>query len=346
MQKQLLTILKVVFFSLLGFILVWLSFKDLSEQEISSIKNSMKGVNLSWLGISFLIGIISHVIRAYRWNMLVEPMGYQPRFMNSFHAVMVGYLVNFGVPRLGEISRCTLLTRYEKIPFTKTLGTIIAERVLDVFLFFVVFFIMLISQYSIISTYFENHLLPPFYKKIELLSQHKLLMLLILAFALAVVFLLFHFRKKIGGKFVDKLRNLTASFGNGLTSVRKVKKPKTFIFLTVMIWVCYYAGIHLCFYCLPLTENLGFSEAITAFVFGSITVMITPGGIGAYPYALQKILLLVYFVPEVAGASIGWLSWLTSFTLILGLGLFSLIALPLTNKNYEPVVPTDNLQAA
>lgn len=346
MKKQILALVRIVFFLSLGLFLVWLSFKDLSVEQISLIQDSIKNANFGWIAISIVIGILSHVIRAYRWNMLVEPMGYKPRFMNSFNAVMVGYLVNYGVPRLGEISRCTLLTKYEKIPFTKTLGTVIAERLLDVLLFFIVFFLMLITQYKTISSYFENHLLPPISQKINNLAQHSYFLIFLFSVVIVIFLLFYRFRKKISGKFSDKVKNLALSFGNGFTSIRKVKKPKTFILLTLLIWICYYAGVHLCFFCLPLTEHLGFSEAITAFVFGSITVMLTPGGIGAYPYALQKILLLVYFVPESGGASIGWLSWLTSFVLILSLGLFSLIALPLFNKNYEPLVPAQDFQIA
>ena len=320
------------------------SLKALTEEQISTIKTSIHEANFGLLALSIGIGILSHLIRAYRWNMLVEPMGYKPRFINSFNAVMAGYLVNYGVPRLGEISRCTLLTKYEKIAFTKTLGTVIAERVLDVFLFFVVFFLMLFTQYDTISAYFENYLLPPISNKINNLAQHTYFFSISSVIACAFLLLIYRFRKKISGKFSNKIKGLALSFGNGFSSIRKVKKRITFILLTFLIWVCYYASVHVCFYCLPLTAHLGFSEAITAFVFGSITVMITPGGIGAYPFALQKILLLVYFVPEAGGASIGWLSWLTSFVLILFLGLFSFISLPILNKNYEPIIPAEEIQ--
>ena len=341
-KKRWLSAVKISAFLLLGITLVWFSFKDLKNEEIDLLKSSLKNANPFWLIFSLVIGMISHIIRAYRWNMLVEPMGYRPRFLNSFYAVMTGYLVNYGVPRLGEISRCTLLTKYEKIPFTKTLGTVIAERVLDIIFFFIVFFLMLVTQYQKLAEYFNTYISPPLIQKWNNILQNKTLFVILIFCLLLIFIFLVMIRNKIRGKFVDKLKQFARGFTEGLSSVKQVKKPGYFIFLTALIWVCYYAGVHIFMYCIPSTIELGFSESLTAFVFGSVMVMITPGGIGAYPYAIQKILLFVYLVPEVTGASIGWLSWLSSFVLIVLVGLFSLLALPFYNKNYQPVVPQES----
>jgi glycosyltransferase 2 family protein len=307
----------------------------LTDSDVYQIKKSLREGNYWWLGVSLLIGIFSHVVRAYRWSMLVQPMGYNPRFLNSFFAVMIGYVVNYGVPRLGEISRCTIINRYEKIPFTKTFGTVVAERVLDLIFFFIVFLIMIATQYSEISNYLQENVYPGLSEKwVKLKSNTQLLAILgggtILFFGA-----LFYFRKKIKGKFAEKIKGFIKGFSEGLSSVRKVKNPVYFIFLTALIWFSYYMTLFTCFKCLQESANLGMSEGITAFVFGSVTVMITPGGIGAYPYALQKVLKYIYNVPEAVGVSIGWLSWLSGFISTVSIGLLAFILLPIYNRNYE-----------
>ncbi len=314
---------------------------SLSHSDKFQIIKSLKEGNYWWLALATLIGVLSHVIRAYRWLMMVKPMGINARFLNSFFAVMIGYMVNYGVPRLGEISRCTVLDRYEKVPFTKAFGTVIAERVLDMIFFFIIFFIMLFTQYTEIGNYMEAKIYPPLAEKWHKLLANKILLAILVGGFVLFIGALYYFRKKITGKFGEKTRSFLKGFGEGLSSVKKVKNPFAFIFLTAMIWVCYYAVLHVCFLCLPSSENLGFSEAITAFVFGAVTVMITPGGIGAYPYALQKVLNFVYGVPEAVGVSVGWLSWLSGFISTVSIGLLALILLPLYNKNRH-FIPTAN----
>ncbi|MBC7862999.1 MAG: hypothetical protein IAF38_08490, partial [Bacteroidia bacterium] len=128
-------------------------------------------------------------------------------------------------------------------------------------------------------------------------------------------------------------------FAEGLRAVGKVKSPVYFVFLTGMIWVCYYAMFHVCFNCLAGTSSLGFSEGITGFVFGTFTVMLTPGGIGAYPLAMREILNKVYFLPVTLGFSLGWLSWIASFISVVTVALFALLFLPIYNKNKNDPTP-------
>jgi glycosyltransferase 2 family protein len=317
----------------------------LAHSDKWQISKSLSEGNYWWLAIAIVIGILSHVIRAYRWLLLVKPMGFNARFLNSFFAVMIGYMVNYGVPRLGEISRCTVLDRYEKIPFTKAFGTVVAERVLDLIFFFIIFFIMLFTQYTEIGNYMDAKIYPPLKEKWHNLLANKMLLSILIGGFVMMFGALYYFRKKITGKFSEKARAFFKGFSEGLSSVKKVKNPVSFIFLTAMIWVCYYGVLHVCFLCLPGSQDLGFSEAITAFVFGSVTVMITPGGIGAYPYALQKVLNYVYGVPEAIGVSIGWLSWLSGFISTVSIGLLALVILPLYNKNRHFIPATNEQQS-
>ena len=336
MKSKLISVLKISVFFAIGLLLVWLSFKDLSQENIAQLKKSLVDANYSWIFLSVIVGLFSHVLRAYRWNMLAEPLGYQAKLSNSFFAVMVGYLVNYGVPRLGEVSRCTLLNKYEKIPFTKSFGTVVAERVFDLIFFFLIVLIMLFTQYAVISTYLSQTFYPILEKKYVQFSENKTILAVISGILFILIVSLFLLRRKLKNLLSEKVSGFIKGFYDGLISVKKVKRPVWFIFQTALIWFCYYLALYFCFFSFKESSVLGFNAAITAFVFGSLTVMVTPGGIGAYPYAIQKVLLLIYGVNEATGASLGWLSWCASFIVIVFTGLISLVLLPLLNRNYKP----------
>ena len=148
MKKQTNNILKFICFLGLGVLLVWLTVKDITKQQQEDILVSIQKANYSFIGLSFLVGIFSHYVRAVRWKILLAPLGYQPKTSNTFFAVMVGYLVNLAVPRLGEVSRCGMLNSYEKIPFTEGFGSVIAERALDLVCLVLIFFITLFLEFD------------------------------------------------------------------------------------------------------------------------------------------------------------------------------------------------------
>src|SRR5688572_21119301 len=139
MKKPIITILQYLFFLALGVLFVWLSVKEINEEQWNQIKASLQRARL-WLIIPVCITLLlSHFSRAIRWKILMEPLGYKPSTFNTFSAVMIGYLVNAGVPRLGEEVKCTLLSRYEKVRADKLIGTIVMERAVDVVCLAVVF---------------------------------------------------------------------------------------------------------------------------------------------------------------------------------------------------------------
>ena len=160
MNKRFRTILQYLLFLGLGIFFAWLSLKNLNKENTEQIKLALKNARYWLVFPVFLILVGSHLVRALRWRLLIEPLGYKPSVKNSFFAVMIGYLVNLGVPRLGEIVKCTVLARYEKIPADKLIGTIILERMIDAITLLIIFVITLAIQpqlYSqIVEAYFSN----------------------------------------------------------------------------------------------------------------------------------------------------------------------------------------------
>ena len=151
MNKHLKTIFQYFIFFGLGAFFVWLSLKTLNKEKIDQIKIAIREAR-QWMIIPvFFLLFLSHYLRALRWRLLMEPMGYMPSKANAFFAVMIGYLTNQAVPRLGEVLKCTVLARYEKIPADKLFGTIIIERIIDAITLLFVFGITLVIQPNLYS---------------------------------------------------------------------------------------------------------------------------------------------------------------------------------------------------
>ena len=140
---------------MLGVFLVWYSYYSTTPENRKEIFKYIKEANLFWVGISVLIGILSHISRAVRWNYLLEPMGYKPKIRNNIMFILMAYFANLGIPRSGEVLRATALATYENVPFQKGFGTIVTERVIDLLMLLIIIFIALVSQTDIILGYLK-----------------------------------------------------------------------------------------------------------------------------------------------------------------------------------------------
>ncbi len=332
MKKRLRTILQYSFFLGLGIFLVWWSIKDLTSDDKSQIKTALKTARY-WLLIPvFAILFLSHLIRAIRWKLLIEPLGYKPSTTNTLFAVFIGYLANQAVPRLGEVLKCTVLSRYEKIPADKLVGTIILERVIDALTLLIIFGITLAIQPDIyaqlVDTIFNSKKEGGVTKKT--ISSSLVLMILagIVIIALAVWMIK---NKKNFGDLLLLFKRIGKSIWQGLSAIQHLKKRWLFIFLTISMWTLYLAGGYIGFMALKETQQYGINEAFTVLSAGSVGMIATPGGIGAYAYLLQKT-MQVYGLNEGIALAFGWILWLAQTAVILIGGLISFVAIPYYNK--------------
>ncbi len=343
MKKKLISSLKLVSALGLGVLIIYLSLKDLTPQAKEDIINSFKLADYSWVLFSIFIGILSHITRALRWKILLQPMNYNPSLKNSFLAVMVGYFANLGIPRSGEVARCSILYKEEGIPVNKSFGTVIVERSIDMVLFFSLFFITFLTEYSRLDVYIRTHIYPAIDGKFSFISTNMLVGKLLLGISILIIILYFIFRKKIkNSQFFQKIFKLFQGLWEGLKSISKIKNPLLFVFYSLLIWLFYYLMIYTCLFSLPQTSNLGMSAALTVLVLGSIGIMITPGGIGLYPVIVAQTLVLYGITKESGyGDAIGWITWSAQTLMIIVVGAASLIYLSLNKKkNHE--LPSKN----
>lgn len=330
-KKILFDALKTIFFLGIGLLLIWLVVRNLTEKDKTEIFHSFSQANFGIILLIMLAGILSNVSRAIRWQIMIEPLGHKPSFLNTLMAVFVGYLANLAVPRLGEVSRCGILKRYENLPLDSVLGTVVVERIIDLMLLMLVSVITVIWQFELLS----SKLVEAYHtivKPTESSNDFLIKTLLLISF-FTLVLAIFIMRKKISkSKLFVKLTGILKGFSQGLKTITKLKKPYLFIFHSFFIWALYFAGIFVGFHALPETSTLGIGASFAILFFGTFAFILVQGGIGAYQLIVQNT-LVIYGISANVGYALGWIIWSSqTFTVIIG-GLISLILLPLLNKN-------------
>lgn len=308
-------ILKVIIPLVLGGFLVWYS---LSKVSIDTLLEYFKSANYWWIALGLFFGILSHLSRAYRWKFLLEPMGYKPDFGNSTMAVLVAYLVNYAVPRAGEVSRAAVMANYEKIPFEKGFGTIVAERIADLIMMLLIICITLFVQFDFIYELLTKNFSP--------------VKIVILLSILIIGFLIFSkFVKKANSGIGLKIKNFVTGLVEGATSIFKMKNKWAFIFHTVFIWAMYVAMF---WATIPAIESLNvpFGAILIGFIAGGFSIAATNGGVGLYPIAVAGAFAL-FGIPEEPANAFGWIMWTAQTAMIIVFGGLAFLLLPIYNKN-------------
>lgn len=314
------SILKVVLPLLLGVGLVWYS---LSKISIPVLVQYFKDADYSWIVLGVSLGILSHASRAYRWLYMAEPLGYKPKFGNSFMAVYAAYLINFTIPRAGEIARASILTNYENIPFDKGFGTIVAERVADtIMLLFIVsiaFFLKFEFIYGIFASKFNPSSL-----------------LLGGAALLVMVLVLFVFIKKSNSKFAVKVKGFLLGLLEGALSIFKMEKKWAFIGHTIFIWVMYVLMFYVTTYALPELHQISLAAVLIGFILASFSIAATNGGVGSFPEAIV-LAFSIFGMADDPSRAFGWIMWSTQTLVIIVFGGLSLLYLPIYNRKKTEV---------
>lgn len=285
------------------------------------MKRGFSEMKYGWLIVSILFALASNVSRSMRWQMLLEPLGKRPPFLNTFLILLIAYFANLGFPRLGEAARVGLMQKYEGISFDKVLGTVIIDRLIDVITLALIFLIVFILQRDVLGTIAQENIIGPMNAKLSALLGSSGLILGVGAILACIAVFLF---VKFAGSIGTKLGGLLKRVMEGMTSVLRLKNLPLFIFHSFFIWTMYFCMIYVCFFSSELTRELPTVSALSILAFGALSVALTPGGIGAYPVAVQQI-LLQYGIDLHLGLGFGWVVWgLQTLTIIIA-GFFALL---------------------
>ncbi len=335
------TVIQYLIFLGLGVGLIWYSAKDLSPEQVDQLKSSWKDTRFIYLIPVIVALLVSHLSRALRWKQLMKPLGYNPGIANTYLAVLIGYFFNLLVPRLGEVMKCTILAKYEKVAPDKLVGTILAERAVDLLSMLLVALILLLMQFDTIGTY----AMEIFDLLMKTGGEFSIIrILLVISLAVAVYFLIrWSFKKYKRNKIVRRIKGIWRGILQGIRSLKNIDNWPVFIFHSLFIWAMYLACIWMGFYAFPPVGNHGFDAAFAVLTFGSLGMIATQGGIGAYQIAVQK--TLEYFgVASVTGLAFGWVIWGAQTAIVLIAGLISLIILPLINAKRKPQATANQLK--
>lgn len=330
MNNKIITTLKYIFFLALGLFFVWWSIHKMDDKNWQECKAAIQGANFLLFIPVFFILSISHISRSIRWKILMQPLGYNPKLYNTFFAVMIGYLANLAIPRLGEVLKCTILAKYEKVPADKLIGTIIVERAVDVLSLLIIFIIAIITQANIITAYAKSTISKYFLTGTTNALYTKLGGLVLFIVLLFIVWK-FVLKKYSHINIIEKIKLMLLGVKDGLLSVKKLDNKWAFVFHSILIWTCYVVGTYLGFSATVGTSSLPFLTTFPVLAFASIGMIITPGGIGLYQIFVMEVLLL-YNVAEPIGYANGILQWVAQFVIILTLGFVCMILLPYFNK--------------
>ena len=275
MNKSLATFLKIAIPLGLGSFLIYYSYSKFTTNQLEEISSYFKETNYTVILFSVLFGIFSHVSRAYRWNFMLEPLGYKPKVLNNFMAVYVAYIMNIFIPRSGEVSRAVVINKYEGVPFDKAFGTIITERVIDMLILFGFTAIAFMLQFEKLSQYLTNVL--PLY------TIYKLIGLLVL---LSIILLLFFKFSK--SPTIKKILDFFSGLKEGILSVLKMKKKGLYIFHSFLIWGLYLLSFYIATFALKETAGISFSTLIITFVIGSFSFAFTNSGSNSFRNAKYR----------------------------------------------------------
>lgn len=308
-------LLKIILPLGLGGFLVWYSLTIVSPGELATY---FKNANYWWISLGLVFGILSHLSRAYRWKYLLEPLGYQPRFVNSILAVLVAYLMNIFLPRAGEVTRAAVMANYEDIPFEKGFGTIVAERLADLAMMLIVVIIALFVQFDFIWNLITKDFNPA--KTIGTLIGSTLLFIIFIRFI-----------KRGKSKFAKKLKNFFFGLKDGVTSIFKMQNKWHFIFHTVFIWLMYVAMF---WSIIPAIDGLKvpFGGILIGFIAGGFSIAATNGGVGLYPIAVASAFSL-FGVNQITGNAFGWIMWTSQTAMVIVFGGLAFLLLPVYNKS-------------
>ncbi len=329
MRRKILSSFHYIIFFGAGLLLVWWQLRDMTSGERAEFNIAFKNADYIILIPVILMNLLSHFLRAVRWRVLMKPLGYTPGLRNTFAATMIGYLANAAVPRLGEVLKCTMLAKEEDLKTDKLIGTVLIERTFDLCTYLLFIIITILIQLDMVSGYVND--------KLQLLTAggkvpfgvRVLFILVIIAVIILVIKKIFSLYPD--NAFLKKIRSFISGIGDGFATIKKLKERKTFLLLTAGMWFLYLMQIYIGFKAMEGTSHLGIKAACAVLSLSTLAMIVTPGGIGAFPFFVMET-LLIYGISSPQGKAFGWLMWGVSTIIFITAGLVSLMLFLYLNK--------------
>jgi len=317
-------IVSSVLFFIIGATLLWFVYRDFDAREL---KTALKNIRYEWIIVSVGFGLVSHFLRAMRWKMLISTMGHKPRTINLFLSVIVLYFTNLIIPRGGEVSRCAVISRYEKIPFVKLIGTVFVERIVDFLTFILIFLILLVWQFSFFRTVFSY---PEFKLDFSSLNDKLIPAVLIVILSGILIFVLAKFR--IFNRIFLMVKKLKGDFLEGIFVILHMKGRLSFILYTLLIFLLWFLMLYVMFFAYPATTGLTFRVAILTYTFANLAYLLPiQAGIGAWHFIVISCLFF-YGIDKETGMIFALIAHTFTNLIFLIFGPVAMAFLPVVNS--------------
>jgi uncharacterized protein (TIRG00374 family) len=334
-KKRIFSIIEYLFFLALGILLLWLSFRKLDLHEIWL---DIQEAEYSWLLIALFFAILSHILRALRWNLLINALGYKTRLSTTFFAVMIGYLANTAVPRMGEFVRCGVLSKKEKIPFNSLFGTVISERLFDLISLFIIIFLVIVFQLDLVGNLLHQLFGPLLETVFSNVWNITFFLSGTFVFFALLAWLIWKSRAWIQSfSFYQKLHGFVIGLWEGIISIGKMRQKGLFLVYTVAIWLMYGIMVYMPVLMLSETRHLDFIDGLTILAIGSLGIVApVPGGIGAYHFIVKAILVELYHIEPNAAGSFAAITHAGQTLLNVIIGGLSYLGMGILSRKQEP----------
>jgi len=332
LKKVLIQILKIAGFLALGALLLYFAFRGVAFEKLAA---TLQKVNYWWIGLSLLFAGVSFFIRARRWILLIEPLGFKPSFKNTYHSLMVGYLSNYALPRLGEVTRCVTLANREKIPVDSLIGTVIVERVIDMMMLLLILVILLISWMEKFGAFFREQVYGPLQQKfIELFGGTWVFWLIVLTAVLLTGMLIYLFRKRLARfSLIRKIKDILKGILDGLKTIYRMKRTWEFVIHSILIWFLYILMTWVVVFALEELSGLTFIDGMFLLVIGGLGMSApVTAGFGAYHWITSRGLMFVYDFSLETGSAYAILAHESNSLLTILLGAISYTLLMISRK--------------
>lgn len=327
MSRKLITVFKALLFLTVGFFFLFLAFRDVHLQDLL---HGLKNADYSWVLLSLFFATLAFVSRALRWIILIEPLGYKPSFNNTFYALMSGYLANFLLPRIGELTRCASLNRTDRVPVDALLGTVIIDRIFDVIILIILLAVVFVVKINFFGDFITENLFIPF---LDRLNFPVLIWIPVLFFILIIAITFFFIRKRLlKNRFFSFINNTAQGVLDGMKTVFRMRKKWQFIGHTLFIWLMYFFMTWVVFFSLPSTSHLQPVDGLFLLVIGGLGMSApVQAGIGAYHW-IVSLGLTLYNIPRGEGIVFATITHESQALLMILLGTFSVFMVFIKQK--------------
>ena len=316
-------VLQFVFFLLIGIVLLYFAFRGI---DLNELVLQIKHADYRWVALSLFFSVLALVFRSLRWRLLIEPLGERPKLMNIFHATNIGYLANFVFPRIGEITRCGILNRTDRVAVDRLFGTVIVERLFDIIMSFLMLCLILLMRVDAVGNFITENILQPVINKMpDVLSIGWIIAItLLFGLALFVFYRIFKIQlSKISA--LRKIKDLFRGVVKGIQSVYRIRNLGWFVILNFLVFGMYFLQTRMMFFALESTSSLGLGDTLFVLVLSTLSFMIpVQGGIGAYHWIISMG-LTIFGITRDEGMVFATISHSVTAVLFILLGATSMI---------------------